>query len=98
MQGCDEFGDLAFIEPTFLMQGDPAVPTFGVDGKQQACQLPQVLACMEQIDDLNGSGKMLSGEVPDPSGAVANNDLLVGAAPAAFPRLDVESPAELLGV
>ena len=62
----DQFGDLAFVEPAFLMQADPLISTFGVVGKQQACQLPQVLAGVEEIDDLNGSGEVILGDVPDP--------------------------------
>ena len=41
---------------------------------------------------------MFLGQIPDPFGAVADDDLLLGAAPAAFPGLDVEPLAELLGV
>src|SRR3954451_18052169 len=41
---------------------------------------------------------MLRGEVPDPPGAVANNDLFLGTAPATFPGFDVETLTELLGV
>jgi hypothetical protein len=38
------------------------------------------------------------GKVPNPFGSVANDDLLLGTAPAAFPGFDVESLAELLSV
>ena len=40
---------------------------------------------------------MLFGEIPDPFGSVADNHLGLGAAPPAFPGLDVDSLTELLG-
>ena len=43
-------------------------------------------------------GEEFPGKVPDPFGAIADDDLLVCAAPAAFPGLDVQPLAELLGV
>jgi hypothetical protein len=52
---------------------------------------------VEQIDALNGARKVFPGKVPDPFVA-AQDHLLPGAAPAAFPSLDVEPLAELLGV
>jgi hypothetical protein len=91
MEGGDEFRDLAFIEPTFLMEADPGVAAFGVVGIEQACQVPQMLACVEQIANLNCAGKVLLGQIPDPFGSVAYNDLLLGAAPPAFPGFHVES-------
>lgn len=52
---------------------------------------------MVEIDDLDSAGKMLGGEIPDPLGAIADDYLLFGAAPAAFPGFDVQPLAELLG-
>jgi hypothetical protein len=57
-----------------------------------------VLAGMEEIDDLNGSRKVVFGDVPDPFCAIADDDFLFGAGPAALPCFNVETPAELLGV
>jgi hypothetical protein len=93
----NELGDFAFVQPTFLMKPNPGVAAFGVGGIKQACQVPQVLAGVKQIDDLNGAGKVLAGQVPDPFRAIAQNDLLGGAAPAAFPSLDIKPPTERLG-
>ena len=53
---------------------------------------------MEQIDDFNRAGKVLPCKIPDPFGAIANDDLLLGAAPAAFPGLNIESLAELFRI
>ena len=35
-------------------------------GIQPACDLPQVLASVIEIDDLNRTGKVLIGKIPDP--------------------------------
>ena len=80
------------------MQSDPGVAVLGVVGMQEPRQVPQVLAGVEEIDDLEGTGKVLLGEVPDPFGTVADDDLLLGAAPATVPGLEVKPLAELLGV
>jgi hypothetical protein len=39
-KGNDEFADVAFIQPTFLMQANPGVLTLGIVGVEQACQVP----------------------------------------------------------
>ena len=57
-----------------------------------------MLTSVIQIDDLNRAGEILLGDVPDPFGAVADDNLLFGAAPAALPDLDVESFSEPLGI
>ena len=53
---------------------------------------------MEQIDDLNGTGKVFPGEVPDPFGAVADDDFLLRAVPSAVPGFEVDAFAKLFGV
>src|SRR5258706_515158 len=97
-KGSDEFSDLAFIEPTFLMQAYPGVAALSVGRMEQARQVPQMLAGVEQIDDLNGAGKVFLGEVPDPFRAIADHYLLCGAAPAALPSFDIKPLAKLLGI
>src|SRR5260370_32008663 len=52
---------------------------------------------MIKIDDLNRARKMLAGDVPDPLGAVAQDDLNEGAAPASVPGFQIEALAELGG-
>src|SRR5215469_9645069 len=91
----NQFGDLAFVQPAFLMQADPLVSPFCVVGKEQTRQLPQVLTGVEEVDDLNGSREVILGDVPDPFCAIADDDLLFGARPATFPGFDVKAPAEL---
>jgi len=75
----DQFGDLAFVQPTSLMPSDPLIAAFGVVRKQQACQLRQVLAGVKKVDDLHGSGEVILGDVPDPFCAIADDNFLFGA-------------------
>jgi hypothetical protein len=49
-----------------------------------------VLASREEIDDRNGSGKMLVGNLPNPFGYLPQEDLLLGAAPAALPDFTIK--------
>src|ERR1019366_9389466 len=58
---------------------------------------PQVRARVKEIDNLNRAWEVPVGEIPDPFGAVAENDFLLCAAPALLPRFQVEPLAELLG-
>jgi hypothetical protein len=44
------------------------------------------------VDDLNGSGEMLAGEVPDPDGSVPEDHLLLRPAPG----FGIEARTELL--
>ena len=59
--------------PSFLAQW--------VIGEQVARQIPEVLARVKQINNLNRAGKVLIGEIPDPVGAVADDDLVGGRSP-----------------
>ena len=80
------------------MQADPGVAALGVGGIEQASHIPEMLAGMQQINDLNRAGEVLLGDVPDPLGTIADDDLFLGATPAAFPGLQIEALAELLSV
>ena len=68
-----------------------------VRGVETAGDIPEVLASVVEIDDVNGSGKMLVREVPNPFGSIGDNDFLNGAAPAAIPGFQINSFAELGG-
>jgi hypothetical protein len=68
-----------------------------VVGMQLAGQLPQVLARVKQIDNLYCAGEMLIGNVPDPFGAIAEDDFLFRAAPPPFPGLQIEPLAKCVG-
>src|SRR5450756_1875670 len=66
--------DIAFIQHV-LVDHHPA-SLFGLLVEVQfACQVPQVLTSMIEIDNLNGPRKMEIGDVPDPFGSVADHDL-----------------------
>jgi hypothetical protein len=58
-----------------------------VVGIQLAGDIPQVLTSVIQIDDLNRAGEVQIGEVPDPFGAVADDDFLFRTVPSAVPCL-----------
>src|ERR1700738_2876289 len=52
---------------------------------------------MIKIHDLNRAREMLTGDVPDPLSAVAQDDLGEGAAPASVPSFQIQTLAELGG-
>jgi hypothetical protein len=57
-----------------------------------------MLSGVEKIDDFDGPGKMQSGGVPDPFGAVADDDLLLRPVPATLEGLGIDAAAELIGI
>jgi len=65
---------------------------------QLAGDFPQVLAGVIEIDDLKRARKMQVGKIPDPFGAVADDNFLLRATPAALMGLQVDSFAKLFGV
>ena len=66
-----------------------------VQGEQLAGQIPQVLASVKEIDNLNRAGEVLRGDVPDPFGSVADRHFLSRPAPAAIPGFQIEPLSEL---
>jgi hypothetical protein len=56
-----------------------------------------MLPGMIQILDLNGAGKVLVGQTPDPDGAVSNDHFDRGPLPTSAPSLSIDTEAELLG-
>lgn len=64
---------------------------------EEARDVPEMLTGMEEIDDLNGTGEVLVSIVPYPFGSVSNDDLLLGAIPAAVPGFEVDPVAKLAG-
>ena len=59
-------------------------------------QVPEVLAGVIKIDDLNRAGEVLIGNIPDPFRSIADDDFLFGAVPAALAGFQLEAQAELL--
>src|SRR5579864_237128 len=62
-----------------------------------ACQFPEVLARMVEIDNLDSAGKVWLGQIPDPFSPVAHDDLLFRATPAPVPSFQVDALAKLYG-
>ena len=91
------FSIFPFVEQAALVGLDPGFLLHFVIGMQLARQIPEVLASVIQIDDLNRAGKVLLGEIPDPFGPIAHDDLLFRAAPAALPGFQVDALAKLFG-
>src|SRR5208282_4884671 len=78
-----------------LQPGAPPLPLRRIDGEQLPGKGPQVLASMVEINDLHGAGELPVGDIPDPDGSVAENDLFIGAAPASPPGFGIKTAAEL---
>ena len=53
---------------------------------------------MIKIDDLDGAGKVLIGDVPDPFGAVGDDHFLLSPAPATLPGFGINAAAEFIGI
>src|ERR1019366_805394 len=56
-----------------------------------------MLASMVKVDNVNGFGKVLRRQIPNPLGAVAHHHLLLGTAPTPLLGFPVQALAELLG-
>src|SRR5258708_11304757 len=56
-----------------------------------------MLPGMIEIDDLNGAGEVLVGQIPDPNGPICNDDLDSGPLPTSAPGLGIDAEAELFG-
>ena len=93
----DQLFDFPFVEQALLVDLHPGFLVRFIVGIQPARQLPEVLARVIEIDDLNRAGKMLVGQIPDPFGSVAHDDFLFRAAPAAVPGFQIDALAKLLG-
>src|SRR2546426_2643999 len=54
-----------------------------------------MLPGMIEIDDLNGTRKVLVGQIPDPNGPIGNDDFDGGPLPTSAPGLCIDAEAEL---
>ena len=77
-----------------LVGHDP--PAFGllVVGVKFAAEIPEVLARVIEIYDLNGAGELFLADVPDPVGAVAHDHLDLRPPPAALMGFGVDPAGE----
>ena len=62
--------DFLFVQQPLLMSPHPRFLFGFIVGMEFADQLPWVLACGIEIDNLHRAGKVLLGKVPDPFRAV----------------------------
>ena len=79
------------------LRDQPTLLRRRIGGMELARQVPEMLAGMIEIDDLDRAGKVLIGDVPDPVGAIADDDFGWGAVPSAVPGLGIDPKAELFG-
>src|ERR1041384_8281280 len=56
-----------------------------------------MLPGMVQIHNLNGTGEVLVGQIPDPHGPISNDHFDGGPLPASAPSLRIDAEAELFG-
>jgi hypothetical protein len=56
--------------------------------------LPQVLASVVEIDDLNCFRKVFGDQIPDPLGAIADDHLLFRQTPTPFQRFPIDAFAK----
>src|SRR5271170_5540155 len=68
-----------------------------VIGVQLARQVPQMLARVIEINNLNRAWKVLFGQIPNPFSSIAHDNLLLRAAPAAPPGLHIKAFTKLFG-
>ena len=79
------------------MDIDPILLLTLVMRVQVASQVPEVLAGVIEIENLNCAGEVLVGDIPDPYGAIADNDFLDRTVPASVPGFQIKAIAKLLG-
>src|SRR5580693_8251007 len=91
-----EFFDLAVLQPIQLAYR-PALLRSLVGGMELARQVPEMLASMIEVYDLNRSREVLIGNVPDPVRPIAHNYAYGGAVPTPVPRLGIDSQTKLFG-
>src|SRR5437763_4215692 len=75
---------------------DPLSLTGTLPRGKEAGDIPEMLPGMEEINDLDGAGKMQIGEVPNPLRPIAHDDFLDGSVPTAILGFGIEPLAELL--
>jgi hypothetical protein len=73
---------------------DPMFPLQVVGGKQLGGQIPEMLAGVPNVHDLNGTHRVLVRNVPDPLGAVAEHHCYFGAASTALPCFGIDVATE----
>src|SRR3984957_4628034 len=88
--------DLAFLQQVLVNHDSASLFRFLV-GVEFPRQIPQVLAWVIEIDNRDGPGEMLFGNVPYPFRSISHEDLLFRAAPTTLPGFQIDAFAELHG-
>ena len=96
-QGVEEGIDAALVEFVALLF-PPLRGEVGAGSVEGFDDLEEMSLGMEDVDDLDGAGEVLIGEVPDPGGAVAEDDLAFGLVEASAFGLAQDAVCEGRGV
>jgi hypothetical protein len=88
--------DLAVIQKMLVGHYPPPFSLL-VAGVKFAAEIPEVLASVIEIYNLDGAGELLLADVPDPIGTVAHDHLDLRPIPAALMRFGVDPAGELGG-
>ncbi len=93
----DELLDAPRVE-LFLQPPLPTAATLLLLEKQLRRQIPQMFASVIQVNDLDGTWKVLLRKIPDPGRAVAEDDFAARPAPSPSPGFVEQARAESGGV
>jgi hypothetical protein len=93
-QHAHKFFDFPFVQQALLVDPHPSFVFDSLMRIQLARHLPQMLASMLEIDNLDGARKVFGDKIPDPFGAIADDHLL-RTAPTTFPRFSMDALAKL---
>jgi len=83
-QRVHQFFDFPLVQQALLVDLHPSFLLDCLLGIQLARHLPQMLASMVEVDNLNPVGEVFGDQSPDPYGSIADDHLLFGAAPTTF--------------
>ncbi len=78
------------------MAENPALLCGPLQRMKGASNVPQMVAGVEEVDDLYRTREVLAGNVPDPFNAIADDDFL-GVASSPFPGFHVQTFSKLFG-
>ena len=91
----DELLDLSSIQ-LFLQSRCPARALALIGWKDLAGKFPQMLPRMIEVHDLNGTWKMLVGDIPPAWRTVIQNDSFAGVTLTPIPGFPIKTPSEFL--
>src|ERR1700680_4665112 len=83
-QRTHQFFDFPLIQQALVVDLHPSFLLDFLVGIQLARHLPQMLASMVEVDNLNRVREVFGDQSPDPYGSITDDHLLLGAAPTSF--------------